>query len=107
MPHADVGLRWHVRKAVPMDIMASGRSPLQCLRTVVQEAAHVAMSGRMQAHDSAATLDKVAVWEEDRRVSRYAADLPQLDEGLGRWGRQACPFPPCSLSICHSVCCCV
>ena len=48
--------------------------------------------GRAQAHDSAATLDKVVVWEEDRRVSRYAADLPQLAEGLGRWGRQACPF---------------
>ena len=33
------------------------------------------------------------MWEEDRRVSRYAADLPQLAEGLGRWGRQACTTP--------------
>jgi hypothetical protein len=31
------------------------------------------------------------MWEEDRGVSRYAADLPQLPEGLGRWGRQVRP----------------
>ncbi len=45
-----------------------------------------------QAHDSAGALDEVAVWEEDRRVSRYAADLPQLPEGMGRWGRQVQPL---------------
>jgi len=45
-------------------------------------------SARAKAHDSAASLDEVAMWEEDRGVSRYAADLPQLPEGLGRWGRR-------------------
>jgi len=48
-------------------------------------------SARAQAHDSAVSLDEVAMWEEDRGVSRYAADLPQLPEGLGRWGRRVRP----------------
>lgn len=74
-----------------------------CLRTAIQEAADVSVSRCAQAHDSAATLDKVAVWEEDRRVSRYAADLPQLAEGLGRWGRQACLFPLLSPPTCFTL----
>ena len=52
--------------AVPMDSMALGRGPLQC--TVVEEAAHVAVSGRVQAHASAATLDSMAVWEDVLRT---------------------------------------
>ena len=35
----------------------------------------------VQAHDSASLQDTVAVWEEERKVSRYAEDLPQLDTG--------------------------
>ncbi len=33
----------------------------------------------MQAHESVSVSEAAAVWEEERRVSRYAADLPQLD----------------------------
>mmetsp|Transcript_62 Transcript_62/g.92 ORF Transcript_62/g.92 Transcript_62/m.92 type:complete len:885 (-) Transcript_62:589-3243(-) len=33
------------------------------------------------AHDSASAQDTVAVWEEERRVSKYAEALPQLDTG--------------------------
>jgi hypothetical protein len=34
-----------------------------------------------QAHDSAAKADNVAVWEEERQVSKYADGLEQLDTG--------------------------
>ena len=33
---------------------------------------------RAQAHEAVTVAEAAAVWEEDRRVSRYAADLPQL-----------------------------
>lgn len=29
-----------------------------------------------------------ATWEEELRPSRHAEGLPQLEQGLGRWGRQ-------------------
>ncbi|KAK9828649.1 hypothetical protein WJX72_001313 [[Myrmecia] bisecta] len=33
------------------------------------------------AHDSASAQEQVAVWEEEKRVSRYAESLPLLDSG--------------------------
>ena len=43
---------------------------------------------------AAAAEDAAAAWEEgERRVSKYAADLPQLEEGLGRFGRNVPPNP--------------
>jgi len=33
------------------------------------------------AHESASVADASAVWEEERRISRYAENLPQLDNG--------------------------
>ena len=27
-------------------------------------------------------------WEQEVNESKYAADLPQLEEGMGRWGRK-------------------
>lgn len=41
-----------------------------------------------QAHDSASAAEDAARWEEERRVSRYAEGLPQLETGMGRWERQ-------------------
>ena len=38
----------------------------------------------VQAHDSASGAEDAARWEEERRVSRYADDLPLLETGLGR-----------------------
>lgn len=49
----------------------------------------------MQEHDNASTADQAAKWEEQRQVSRYAANLPQLETGLGRFGRQI-PSDPSS-----------
>ena len=40
-----------------------------------------------QAHDSASTQDETAAWEEVRKESAFAANLPQLEAGMGRWGR--------------------
>lgn len=37
---------------------------------------------RTQAHESASVQDTVANWEEERRVSKYADNLPQV----GAWG---------------------
>ncbi len=34
-----------------------------------------------QAHDSASAQEKAAVWQEERRVSKYAPTLEQLDNG--------------------------
>ena len=42
----------------------------------------------LQEHDNASTADQAAKWEEQRQVSRYAANMPQLETGLGRFGRQ-------------------
>ncbi|KAK9833553.1 hypothetical protein WJX81_005633 [Elliptochloris bilobata] len=78
--------QWTVQKAAELVVLPESVTvalPCPDLPEVV-----LAAIAAVQAHDSAATLDKVAVWEEDRRVSRYAAALPQLPEGLGRWGRQ-------------------
>jgi len=44
-------------------------------------------SSYLQVHDNASLKDETAAWEEERMVSRYAADLPQLEEGHGRCGR--------------------
>ncbi|KAK9805947.1 hypothetical protein WJX73_007684 [Symbiochloris irregularis] len=41
----------------------------------------------IQAHDSVSVSDEAAVWEEQRQVSPFALDMPQLEEGQGRWGR--------------------
>ncbi|EIE18246.1 ubiquitinyl hydrolase [Coccomyxa subellipsoidea C-169] len=35
----------------------------------------------------ASTAEQAAQWEEERKVSRYAENLPQLETGLGKWGR--------------------
>ena len=46
------------------------------------------------AADDATKVEAVTAWEEEpRAVSRYAADLPQLEEGLGSHGR-AIPSDP-------------
>ncbi len=42
----------------------------------------------LQEHDNASTADQAAKWEEQRQISRYAANMPQLETGLGRFGRQ-------------------
>ena len=48
------------------------------------------------AADDAAKVEAVTAWEEEPRpVSRYAADLPQLEAGLGAHGR-AIPSDPAS-----------
>lgn len=39
------------------------------------------VSAPPQAHDSASRQEAVAVWQEERRVSRYAVGLQQLDTG--------------------------
>ena len=52
----------------------------------------------VQEHDNASTADQAAQWEEQRQVSRYARNLPQLEAGLGRFGRQI-PSDP-SLWVC-------
>ena len=52
----------------------------------------------VQEHDNASTADQAAQWEEQRQVSRYARNLPQLETGLGRFGRQI-PSDP-SLWVC-------
>jgi uncharacterized UBP type Zn finger protein len=41
-----------------------------------------------QAHDGAAAAEEAGRWEEERRVSRYADNLPLLETGMGRWGRE-------------------
>lgn len=41
-----------------------------------------------QESASATAAEEAARWEEERKVSRYASALPQLEAGLGRWGRQ-------------------
>ncbi|KAJ9512241.1 hypothetical protein QJQ45_012796 [Haematococcus lacustris] len=43
----------------------------------------------INAHESAAVAEASGVWEEERRVSRYAADLVQLDTA----GRKVSPNP--------------
>ena len=55
----------------------------------------------LQEHDNASTADQAAKWEEQRQVSRYAANLPQLEAGLGRHGRQI-PSDP-SLWVCDET----
>ena len=55
----------------------------------------------LQEHDNASTADQAAKWEEQRQVSRYAANLPQLEVGLGRYGRQI-PSDP-SLWVCDET----
>ena len=53
-----------------------------------------AASSRTSATAAAAADDDAAAWEEgERRVSRYAADLPQLEVGLGKFGRNVPPNP--------------
>ena len=47
------------------------------------------------AAESAAVADAAATWEEERRVSKYAAGLPQLETGMGAHGR-AIPADPSS-----------
>ena len=42
----------------------------------------------MQAHDSASSQEAVVAWEQEVQESKYAAGLPLLEEGLGRWGRR-------------------
>ena len=55
----------------------------------------------LQEHDNASTADQAAKWEEQRQVSRYAANLPQIEIGLGRHGRQI-PSDP-SLWVCDET----
>ena len=55
----------------------------------------------LQEHDNASTADQAAKWEEQRQVSRYATNLPQLEAGLGRFGRQI-PSDP-SLWVCDET----
>jgi hypothetical protein len=53
-----------------------------------------AATTRTSATAADAAADNAAAWEEgERRVSRYAADLPQLEVGLGRFGRSVPPNP--------------
>ena len=69
--------------------------PLPCpdLPELVLQAA-AAVDAATSATAAAAAEDSAAAWEEgERRVSRYAADLPQLEEGLGRFGRNVPPNP--------------
>lgn len=69
--------------------------PLPCpdLPELVLQAA-AAVDSATSATAAAAAEDSAAAWEEgERRVSRYAADLPQLEEGLGRFGRKVPPNP--------------
>jgi hypothetical protein len=42
----------------------------------------------VQAHESDKPEGMTEVWEEERRVSQYAENLEQLEEGMGKWGRQ-------------------
>ena len=55
----------------------------------------------LQEHDNASTADQAAKWEEQRQVSHYAANLAQLEVGLGRHGRQI-PSDP-SLWVCDET----
>lgn len=41
----------------------------------------------VQAHDSVNAAEEAAVWEEQRQVSNFALGMPQLEEGMGKWGR--------------------
>ena len=69
--------------------------PLPCpdLPELVLQAA-AAVDAATSATAAAAAEDNAAAWEEgERRVSRYAADLPQLEEGLGKFGRNVPPNP--------------
>jgi hypothetical protein len=50
---------------------------------------------------SLSAAEETARWEEERRVSRYAEGLPQLEAGLGRWGRQI-PSDP-ALWVCDET----
>ena len=40
-----------------------------------------------QAHDSVSAADEAAVWEEQHQISKFAEGLPQLEQGMGKWGR--------------------
>jgi hypothetical protein len=42
----------------------------------------------VQESAGAASAEQAAAWEEERKVSRYAENLPQLEAGLGKWGRE-------------------
>ena len=69
--------------------------PLPCpdLPELVLQAA-AAVDAATSATAAAAAEDNAAAWEEgERRVSRYAADLPQLETGLGKFGRNVPPNP--------------
>ena len=41
----------------------------------------------LQLHDSASLQDQTATWEDVRLESKHAKDLPQLENGLGKFGR--------------------
>ena len=42
----------------------------------------------VQESAGASTAEQAAQWEEERKMSRYAENLPQLETGLGKWGRE-------------------
>ena len=45
------------------------------------------LSALEQAHDSASLQDETSTWQEEYKESVYANNLPQLEAGMGRWGR--------------------
>lgn len=71
--------------AVSASVLFSHQSVCSChTQDVMKFLVHLASSPQHtshQAHDSASRQEQVAVWQEERRVSRYAHDLPQLDTG--------------------------
>ncbi|BDA47746.1 Ubiquitin carboxyl-terminal hydrolase 5 [Coccomyxa sp. Obi] len=61
------------------------RVPFPCAD--LPEIVNQAIDGVMESAGASAA-DQAAQWEEERKVSRYADNLPQLDAGLGKWGRE-------------------
>ncbi|CAL5228914.1 g12137 [Coccomyxa viridis] len=91
--------KYEVEKTQALTVLPEGvKIPLPCPE--LPEIVLSAIKGVME-HDNASTADQAAKWEEQRQVSRYAANLPQLEAGLGRHGRQI-PSDP-SLWVCDET----